>query len=158
MKRILFLITSTLLSLGYCNVAATDMKTANSTEDVITQDKSRLPVAASKFLTDHFANNELLQIKIDNETFSRTSYEVLLSDGIEIEFNDKGAWEDIEVKGVGNIPNTVVIAPILKYVSDNFANSKIIKIKREKNTIEVELNNDREFIFNSKGKFIREDY
>ena len=58
--------------------------------DVITKDMNQLPLPARNFINRHFTKPEVSHIKIDKEMLEATKYEVLLTDGTEIEFDSKG--------------------------------------------------------------------
>ena len=67
-------------------------------KDVITKDMNQLPLPARNFINRHFTKPEVSHIKIDKEMLEATKYEVLLTDGTEIEFDSKGNWEEVDCK------------------------------------------------------------
>lgn len=126
---------------------------ANAQKTVIT--KAALPVNAQTFLKTHFADQEPTYILQDKETFS-TDYKVQFANSVEVEFDGKGNWE--EVDGNHNaIPAAIVPKAIASYIKTNFPNIPVIKIDKGKWGYEVDLNNGLELEFNSKGNFIRID-
>ncbi len=126
---------------------------ANAQKTTIT--KTALPANAQTFLKTHFAAQEPTYIIEDKETFS-TDYKVQFANNIEVEFDGKGNWE--EVDGNHNaIPQAIVPKAIASYIKTNYPNIPVIKIDKSKWGYEVELNNGLELEFNSKGSFIRID-
>lgn len=72
--------------------------------DVITKDMNQLPLPARNFINRHFTKPEVSHIKIDKEMLEATKYEVLLTDGTEIEFDSKGNWEEVSARKGQVIP------------------------------------------------------
>ena len=126
---------------------------ANAQKTVIT--KAALPVNAQTFLKTHFSDQEQTYILQDKDTFS-SDYKVQFANSVEVEFDGKGNWE--EVDGNQNaIPAAIVPKAIASYIKTNFPNVPVIKIDKGKWGYEVDLNNGLELEFNSKGNFIRID-
>lgn len=126
---------------------------ANAQKTVIT--KAVLPVNAQTFLKTHFTGQEPTYILQDKETFS-TDYKVQFANNMEVEFDGKGNWEEVD----GNhqpIPVTVLPKAITNYVKTNFAGATVTKIDKGTWGYEVDLSNALELEFNSKGNFIRID-
>lgn len=126
---------------------------ANAQKTVIT--KAALPANAQTFLKTHFPGQEPNNIIEDKETFSK-DYKVQFANYIEVEFDAKGNWEEVD----GNhsaIPMTIVPKNIASYVKSNFANAIITKIDKGNWGYEVNLSNGVELEFNSKGNFLRID-
>jgi len=126
---------------------------ANAQKTVIT--KAALPVNAQTFLKTHFAGQEPTYILQNKETFS-TDYKVQLANSVEVEFDGKGNWEEVD----GNhqaIPVAVIPKAIASYIKTNFANTTVTKIDKGTWGYEVDLSNNLELEFNSKGKFLRID-
>ncbi len=115
----------------------------------------QLPSNSQEFVKTYFKDYKVMYVFIDKE-FADTEYKVRFEDGTEIEFNAKGEWKDIS----GNkncIPTDFLIKEITDYVSTNFNNMCITDVEREFNRIKVELNDELEIEFNSKGKLISFD-
>jgi|SRR5690606_2336382 len=127
---------------------------SNAQESVIT--KNELPQTAQKFISDNFAKSTIDYAKIDKEILS-TDYKVKFTDGVEIEFDSKGEWTEVD----GNkttIPTGFIQKSILTYVKEKFPNTQIEKIEKGRfGKQEVKLSNGLELEFNSEGKFKRID-
>lgn len=70
-------------------------------------------------------------IKIEKDLFLSTSYDVKMSDGIELEFNSKGEWIEIDCKNKA-VPAIFIPNTIVKYMQKNYGGHKIIKIERDR--------------------------
>lgn len=127
---------------------------ANAQKTVIK--KSQLPVNAQTFLKKHFAGQEPTYILEDKEIISK-EYKVQYANNIEIEFDKKGNWKEVDGKSTA-IPVGIVPVKINSYVKANFPKTKITKIEKETlGGYEAKLDNGLELKFNSKGEFTKID-
>lgn len=126
---------------------------SNDRERVI--EYNNLPQNAKTFVEKHFKNSPVSYVMEDKE-LTGTTYQLRFENGDEIEFKGNGEWEEIECKTTG-VPESAIPSGIGKYVGKKHSANKIIKIKKERNTYEVELNNDLELVFNSKEEILRYD-
>ena len=101
--------------------------------DKVTRDVNKLPVAAREMINKHFPQAKVEYIKIEKDLFLSTSYDVKMSDGIELEFNSKGEWIEIDCK------NKAVPA----------------KIERDRKGYELTLENGLEVDFDQFGGFLK---
>lgn len=124
--------------------------------DVVTKDESKLPVPAKTFLNQHFSDAKISYIKIENEFPLGKKYEVVLTNGVEIDFDNKGEWKDIDCKR-DEVPAALIPSYASNYVAANFVGEFITKIEKDRHGIEVELNNDLSIKFDNKGNFKRLD-
>ena len=82
MKRINYLlIVLSLLSVMAC-----------AGNDKITSDTNILPVSSRQFISDHFKDIPVSHIQIEKNLIRISSYDVILTDGTNVEFNHKGEW------------------------------------------------------------------
>lgn len=114
-----------------------------------------LPQNAKSFVEKHFKNIPVSYVMEDKE-LTGTTYQLRFENGDEIEFKGNGEWEEIECKTSG-VPESAIPSGIGKYVEQKHDGNSIIKIKKERNTFEVELDNDLELVFNRKGEILRYD-
>lgn len=124
--------------------------------EVITPDEQKLPAKARSFITQHFPQAKVSYVKIENELFKGKKYEVVLTNGVEIDFSNKGEWTEVDCKRE-QVPAEVIPATVKKYVDSNFSSNFITQIEQNKLGIEVELNNDLSIEFDRKGNFKRLD-
>ena len=124
-----------------------------STTPVFGQDRiipsGKLPDAAQSFIKEYFPENAVSYVKKEAE-LKKTTYEVTLQDGTEIEFNGKGEWDKVDCKRTG-VPAPLVPATIAEYVQANFLGQIIVKIDKERNGYEIELGNDLDLKFDKNG-------
>ena len=79
-----------------------------------------------------------------------------LSDGTRIEINSNGDWMEVENYSKG-VPASVIPGKILEYVNQNYPNTAIVDIERDRQ-IDIKLKNGVELIFSLDGEFIRMDF
>lgn len=85
------------------------------------------------------------------------NYEVLLTNGTEIDFDGKGNWVEVDAKK-GKVPATIIPAFVTDYLkNNNFKTEFVTKIERDRRGYEVELNTDISFKFDKKGNFRKAD-
>lgn len=125
-------------------------------QDVVIQ-KNELPKAAQTFIQKYFGEETPSQIIKDTDHLIYTEYKVFLNNGVEIEFDDNGNWEEIKNQANQAIPTNFIAKPILDYVKKSFPNTHIVKIEKDKRGFDVELSNGIDLEFNSKGNFVRID-
>lgn len=66
--------------------------------DVITRDAKQLPLTARNFINQYFTKPQISHIKIETGILGSKSYEVLLTDRTEIDFDSNGNWTDVDCK------------------------------------------------------------
>ena len=66
--------------------------------DVITRDAKQLPLTARNFINRYFTDPQISHIKIETGILGSKSYEVLLTDRTEIDFDSNGNWTDVDCK------------------------------------------------------------
>ena len=112
----------------------------------------QLPAPAKTFVKKYFPQATIEYATKDTE-FMGTTYEVRLSDGTEVDFDKKGNWDNVDCKTKA-VPASLVPAAIAQYVKAHYPNTVIVKIDKERGGYEIELSNDLDLKFNSKGKLI----
>lgn len=129
--------------------------TAASARNTYSRNVSDLPGVAQTTLKNNFKAKVSI-IKIEKD-LRGTEYEVVLTDGTEIDFNSKGEWKNVEVSINNKVPDSMVPQAIRDYVKANNQNKKIVGIEKKSDTYEVELQNGVDLVFNRAGKFLRYD-
>lgn len=117
---------------------------------------SELPVQAKEFLDTHFKNVKVLQVEKEAILGLVRDYEVILGNGMVVEFSKKGDWTEVSGKGK-EIPASVVPDKISKYVKTEFPKTFIKKIEKGSKGYEVELSNGLDLKFDLAGIFKRID-
>lgn len=135
MKKIILALVA-IFSIGVFSAVADNDKVIN---------KNQLPAQAQQFISEHFSGVELSYAKQERDILKK-SYEVRLANGVKIEFNEKGVWEEVDCQ-FSEVPAEIIPVAIKKYVDDNFAGEKVISIERNRYNYEVKLSNRLELKF-----------
>jgi hypothetical protein len=118
---------------------------------------SDLPKAADTFVTTYFPNATYIAVTKQNiADINGSIYDVKLSNNFDIDFDANGNWIDID----GNhqaVPVALVPEKIQTYVTTNYPNQFVTSIDNEKTTVDVELSNDLDLVFDLQGNFLRID-
>lgn len=142
MKKIVYLLAvSALLLLGSCSDRIVPV--------------GQLPEAAKTFLEQYFPGIAISYIKKDSDLL-KTTYEVRLDSGAEIDFDSKGEWDKVDCKRQ-SVPAALVPAAINTYIDSNFPGQFVVKIDKELFGYEVELANDLELKFTKDGRLVGVD-
>ncbi|WP_125722577.1 PepSY-like domain-containing protein [Flavobacterium ustbae] len=126
---------------------------ANAQKTVIK--KEALPANAQTFLKTHFGSKKPSYILEDKEILS-TEYKVKFGNEIEIEFDKKGNWKEVDGKNT-KIPKSIVPQKIASYIKTNFPKEKVTKIEIGSSGYETKLTNGLELKFNLKENFVKID-
>ena len=126
--------------------------TANAQKVNITL--KELPAAAQSFISANFPNQASSYV-IKDKGMLEIEYKVILTGGVEIEFDADGNWEEIESNTP--LPSTVLPETIAGYIKSNYKSQDVIKLEKKRTGYEVELANGTELEFDTKGKFLRID-
>ncbi|MCD0472121.1 PepSY-like domain-containing protein [Flavobacterium sp. JAS] len=126
---------------------------ANAQKTVIK--KEALPANAQTFLKTHFGSKKPSYILEDKEILS-TEYKVQYDNKLEIEFDKKGNWKEVDGKN-SKIPSSIIPKKIATYVKTNFPKEKITKIEIGTSDYETKLTNGLELKFSLKGDFKKID-
>ena len=117
--------------------------------------EAQLPASAKTFIQKTFPGQTVSYAKIDKD-FGKTTYEVRLNNGVELEFDKNGTWDKVDCN-FSAVPAHLVPTVIANYVKANFAGAKVVKIDKERYGYEVELSNDLELKFNRQGQLMEID-
>lgn len=112
-------------------------------KETYTSDVSALPQEAISFLNNNFKGVNIIKIKI--ETGWKTTYDVDLANGVEIEFDKNGNWKEIDSKLI-NLPLSLLPKQLAEAVSQKVPDAKIESIERKEYGYKIELKNDVELL------------
>ncbi|UMB54746.1 PepSY-like domain-containing protein [Lutibacter sp. A64] len=115
---------------------------------------TEIPVTITDFVETHFASNTINNVYKDIDT-NETTYEVHLSNNLELEFNSN--FEILSIDGASKLPDTVIPESILNYITTNYPNNFITDWELETNYQQIELDNNVELDFTLEGDFIKID-
>lgn len=134
---------------------APENQSSSSQTTTTPQQIQDLPAKTNAFLKEHYANATVVKYEVKTLPGFGKSYEVKLNNGAEIDFDEKGEWH--EISDAQGVPQVLVPVSVKNYVDSNYKGILIKSIDKEKNKIKVDLVNDIDLEFDSKGNFIRID-
>ena len=114
-------------------------------KETYTSDVSALPQEAISFLNNNFKGVNITKIKIETGWFKKTTYDVDLENGVEIEFDKNGNWKEIDSK-VANLPLSLLPKQFAEAVNKKVPDAKIESIERKGYGYKIELENDVELL------------
>ena len=113
---------------------------------------TQLPQKAQQFIKTHFSKEKVAFAKLERD-FLETTYEVVFTNSTKLEFQKDGNWKEVDCK-YSTVPTGIVPAQIAQYVMQNYPDTKIVKIDRDKRDYEVKLTNGLELTFDLKFNLI----
>ncbi|MBR4506858.1 MAG: PepSY-like domain-containing protein [Bacteroidales bacterium] len=119
-------------------------------------DFSELPLTAQTFVQTHFTDKLVSTVFHDNEV-ADNEYEVIFTDGANIDFTSNGEWDEVEDRDTNGVPTAIIPLGVIDYVAANHAGLYVVQIGKDRNNYDVELNNTIELVFNKNGEFLRYD-
>ncbi len=120
---------------------------------------SKLPDTARDFLNEHFSSVSVEKADENSnwKIWADERYEVRLSNGIELDFDEHGNIIEIDTKNNQAIPMTALPASISAYLDSNHPDAKVIGWEKNDQEQEVELEDGTEVEFDAQGQFRRLD-
>ena len=113
---------------------------------------AQLPANAKAFVTTHFEGQKIVYAEKEWGI-----YECHLNHGTQIDFYKKGKWKKVDCNDFKAVPDVLIPEVIKQYVNENFPESIITKIEKERYGYDIELSNDLELKFNKQGYILRMD-
>lgn len=142
-----------LISVAVATAALLTLQSCDKNDERI--DLQNLPTTAQNFVAANFPGATVTSAVKDYDDIWGYNYDVILSDGTHIEFDEDGEWREVENR-VSGVPTSVIPAKIVEYVSTNYAAWFVVDIEKERG-YNVELSNDLDLDFDSDGNFVRID-
>lgn len=119
--------------------------------------KDPLPENISSFLTTHFPNVKVAFYKIEKNILRIESYDVILTDGTDLEFDGNGVWSEIDGEKKA-LPLSVIPPQVLKYVNEHFPDQYVVCLeKKKRDRLEVQLNTGWELLFDKDFQIVNID-
>ena len=112
----------------------------------------QMPEPIKAFVEQNFPEQPITYAEKDIEGFG-SQYDVVLSDGTRIEFDNDNVWDKIECPMTNPVPTALIPAAIATHIQANYPDAMILKIDKEHDGYEVELANGLELKFNKQGVF-----
>lgn len=115
-------------------------------------DPNELPQSAIDFINKFFPNNRIILAERD-----RKKYEIVLENGVELEFFINGELKEVEGNYVA-VPPEILPKTVANTVSVTFPNTAITKIKKKWNLYEVKLNNSMALYIDVNGQLLGQKF
>jgi hypothetical protein len=117
------------------------------------QRKMKLPNEATTFLDANFKGIEIQEVKKEAEgtTFN---YEIKLTNGAEIDFNNRGRWRKV-ASNTASLPISMLQPSVGQYIQKNYSGAKITQVKKGVRFNFVEINDKIMLQFDTEGNFYR---
>lgn len=117
---------------------------------------SQIPSKIKNYVTTHFPKHSIVKSDIDIEGLGGAKqYEIDLSDGTELKFNNKN--QIIDIDGKTKLPDSVIPEKIKQYIATNYPGNVITDWELDGKNQQISLDNDLEIEFNMKGDFVKID-
>lgn len=114
--------------------------------------RENLPEEAQRMLDEYFPKAKVSMIKIDRHLLKKTDYDVSLTNGVKIEFSNKGKWTSVDC-GKRALPDGLVPNAVKKYVEKNRAGAKTVSIVKRNAGYDIGLSTGEVLRFNLLGQF-----
>lgn len=116
---------------------------------------NQLPQAAQTFINTHYPGEKVSFVTVDDD-FIRPEYQVVMANGVMMEFENGGRLEKIETRN-GNIPPGIIPVQIMEVVKGHYPDAEVVEYEVGRKTYEVRLSNRMELKFNSSFNIIEVD-
>lgn len=115
---------------------------------------NNMPEKIQAFLDRHFSKYEIDKLKYDTKD---GECKVKYKNGIKVQFNGKGDWEEIE-SDYTPLPKSIIDIlpkPAITYIAKNHPQKAIVKVKHKSYGYRVKLADAAELNFNQTGNLIK---
>jgi len=120
---------------------------------------SNLPNNAQEFINQHFSAVSVEKVDENSnwQIWEDDKYEVRLSNGIELDFDENGNLMEIDSQNNEAIPMSALPSKVRSYLEANHANAKVVGWEKQDNEQEIELADGTEVEFDAQGNFRKLD-
>ncbi len=125
-------------------------------DDRVTTNINELPAESRRFIEQWFGDTAVSYIKIDRNLLGLKGYEVMLKNGVEIEFNASGDWKEIDAKKQ-LLPAGVIPSYVSAYINEHYTGVGVVSMDRDDGMLEVKLINGLELTFDPNGNMVHLD-
>lgn len=113
---------------------------------------AELPVQAQQFVKQYFPSATYSHVEKEKD-HGKWEYEVLLSDGTKIDFNNKGEWKCVDCK-YSTLPAGIIPDAIVADIAQRYPSQQPYKIEKETGGYEIDIPGF-DLYYSNNGKFIR---
>ncbi|WP_424494333.1 PepSY-like domain-containing protein [Salinimicrobium sp. GXAS 041] len=116
---------------------------------------SKLPANAQDFINQYFSSASVSEVKENAkwQIWESEKFDVILSDGTEIDFDEDGNVLEIDSPNNQAIPAAALPSKITSYVSTNYEGADIVSWEKSNKDQEIELADGTELEFDAEGIF-----
>ena len=120
---------------------------------------SNLPKTAQDFINQNFSSVSVEKVDENSnwQIWEDDKYEVTLSNGMELDFDENGNLMEIDSQNNQAIPMSALPSNISSYIQANHANAQVVGWEKQDNEQEVELADGTELEFDAQGTFRKMD-
>ena len=115
-------------------------------------DNVALPIPAQLFVKQYFADATYSRVEKEKDD-GFWKYEVWLSDGSQVEFDEKGEWKSVECK-YSVLPKGIIPSVIAEDIAKRHPDLKPYKIEKEVGGYEIDIPG-YDLYYSNNGMFIR---
>lgn len=115
---------------------------------------NQLPAAAQAFINTNYPGEKISYATVDDD-FVRPDYNVMLANGVKIQFENSGALEKIESRA--GVPEGLIPVQIKEYVKMHYPDAVVVEYEIGRKSYEVKLSNRLEVKFNRNFNVIEID-
>lgn len=116
---------------------------------------SELPAQAQSFVQQHFNVADIAYIERERDGI-HNEFTVYLKNSTKIEFDHRGNLEAVDCE-IYPVPEGIIPTMITDYLTAHYPNHFAVKYSINRHTLEIELGNGLELLFDLDGKFLRVD-
>ena len=124
-------------------------------DEIITKDITKLPAKGQGFIAQNHTDKQLSYIKIDKK-HSHKEYDLVFTDGTEVEFDKDGDRKDITSKAAPFSVH-VILQTIKVYLDQIYSNIAVDDLVNTRSGYDVEWVKDLFLRFDPSGSFMRVD-
>ena len=117
-------------------------------------DNVALPIPAQLFVKQYFADATYSRVEKEKDD-GFWEYEVWLSDGSQVEFDEKGEWKSVECK-YSVLPKGIIPSVIAEDIAKRHPDLKPYKIEKEVGGYEIDIPG-YDLYYSYNGMFIRDE-
>lgn len=115
---------------------------------------AQLPATAQAFINTNYPSEKISYATVDDDLI-RPDYNVMLANGVKLQFENSGALEKIEARS--GVPEGLIPVQIRDYVRVHYPDAVFVEYEIGRKTYEIKLSNRLELKFNRNFNLIEID-
>lgn len=120
---------------------------------------ANLPATAQNYVKQHFSSVSVQEVNENSnwQIWEDEKYEVKLSNGIELDFDENGNIIEIDSQNNEAIPVSALPSKVASYLQATYANAQVKGWEKDDKDQEVELSDGTDLEFDAEGNFRKID-